>query len=238
VKALPIIALGAVIAQGTLGGITVLFRLPATISIGHAGLAQAFFCLTVTVALALSRGWRTGYAATPVAALTADSGLRRMAVLTTAVIYLQILIGATIRHTGAGLAIPDFPLAFGGLVPPLDRLATAPVAIQFLHRVVAVIATAFVFAEAARIHRRHRSRVELTRPALVLCLLIVLQIAFGGLVVLTGRNVIVNTAHVANGALVLATALVVALRIFRPLIREGTAGEPALSLGRAARAGM
>jgi heme a synthase len=190
------------------------------------------------VALAMSRGWRTAYAATPAAAIAADVGLRRMAVMTTAVVYLQILIGATIRHTGAGLAIPDFPLAFGGLVPPLDRLATGPVAIQFAHRVVAVVAAALVITEAARIHRRHRSSGQLARPAFLLCFLIVLQIGLGGLVVLTGRNIVVNTAHVANGALVLATSLVVALRVFRPLIREKTAAAQAVSFGVAAQAGV
>ena len=47
------------ILQGILGGITVLFFLPPPISIGHAGLAQLFFCLTVTMALVTSPGWRS-----------------------------------------------------------------------------------------------------------------------------------------------------------------------------------
>jgi cytochrome c oxidase assembly protein subunit 15 len=232
VKALSVIALGAVVAQGMLGGITVLFKLPPPISIGHAGLAQAFFCMTVTMALATSRGWRDGYGAASPASLAADLGLRRLAVMTTAVVYLQILIGATIRHTGAGLAIPDFPLAFGGLVPPWDKLATGPVAVHFAHRVVALVAAAFIIVEAARISRRHAACPQLNRPAWLLVGLVCLQIALGGFVVLSGRNIVVNTAHVANGALMLVTSLVVTLRAFRPLIREDAA--EATEMARAA----
>src|SRR5216683_8197225 len=54
-------ALGAVIAQGLLGGLTVLFFLPAAISTAHAGLAEIFFCLTVAIALFTSPGWIAGY---------------------------------------------------------------------------------------------------------------------------------------------------------------------------------
>ena len=54
-------ALGAVIAQGILGGLTVLFFLPAPISISHAGLAQLVFCLTLTIAIVTSPGWHEGY---------------------------------------------------------------------------------------------------------------------------------------------------------------------------------
>jgi cytochrome c oxidase assembly protein subunit 15 len=212
-----------------LGGITVLFKLPPPISIGHAGLAQAFFCMTVTMTLATSRGWRDGYSATSPASLAADLGLRRLAVVTTAVVYLQILIGATIRHTGAGLAIPDFPLAFGGLVPPWDMLATGPVAVHFAHRVVALVAAAFIIVEAARISRRHAACRQLARPAWLLVGLVCLQIALGGFVVLSGRNIVVNTAHVANGALTLVTSLVVTLRAFRPLIREDATEAAALA---------
>jgi cytochrome c oxidase assembly protein subunit 15 len=229
VKGLSVVALGAVVAQGTLGGITVLFKLPPAISISHAGLAQAFFCMTVTIALATSRGWRERYASTSPAPLAADQGLRRLAVITTAVVYLQILIGATMRHTGAGLAIPDFPLSFGRIVPPWDKLATGPVAVNFAHRLVALAAAALIFVVAARISRLHRASPQLTRPAWLLAGLVVLQIVLGAFVVLSGKNVVVNTAHVANGALTLATSIVVTLRAFRPLIHEDAAQAPAVA---------
>src|SRR6186713_280531 len=131
VRRLGFIALGAVITQGVLGGITVLWYLPDAISIAHASLAHIVFCLTVTIALATSPGWRRGYDSRR----PDDVILQRLAIITTATIYLQILVGATMRHTGAGLAIPDFPLMFGRLLPPSW---TAPIAIHFAHRMGAL----------------------------------------------------------------------------------------------------
>src|SRR4249919_6461 len=95
VPKLGVAALGAVILQGLLGGLTVLFLLPPAISIGHAGLAQIFFCLTLALALVSSPGWKN--AAAPVD----DAMLRRVASTTTFLIFTQILIGATMRHTHA-----------------------------------------------------------------------------------------------------------------------------------------
>src|SRR5262245_22232688 len=112
VRRLGYIALAAVITQGILGGITVLWYLPHPISIAHASLAQLVFCITVTIALFTSSGWRRGYGAGP--ALD-DRTLGAITIVTSAWIYVQILMGATMRHTEAGLAIPDFPLAFGQL---------------------------------------------------------------------------------------------------------------------------
>src|SRR5947208_13025095 len=60
-KRLGLVALGAVIAQGLLGGLTVLFFLPAAVSTAHAGLAEIFFCLTVAIALFTSPDWIAGY---------------------------------------------------------------------------------------------------------------------------------------------------------------------------------
>src|SRR5712691_11099176 len=142
VRRLGYLALAAVITQGILGGITVLWYLPDAISIAHASLAQIVFCLTVTIALVTSKGWKQAYVKSQIPSLTSqvprDTTLERMAIVTTAVIYIQILLGATMRHTGAGLAIPDFPLMFGGLVP--DHWS-AKIAIHFAHRVGALLVT-------------------------------------------------------------------------------------------------
>src|SRR6188474_2111080 len=54
-------ALLSVVAQGILGGITVLFFLPAAVSTAHAGLAEIFFCLTIAIALFTSPAWIAGY---------------------------------------------------------------------------------------------------------------------------------------------------------------------------------
>ena len=206
VRRLAFAALGVVIVQGLLGGITVLMFLPPAVSIGHAGLAQIFFCLTVTMALVTSPGWK--YAVDPVD----DPMLRRVAAATTGLVYAQIIIGATMRHNDAGLAIPDFPLAFGRLVPLVWNMG---VAIHFAHRVGGMIVALAILALAAHVFYHHGRRRELTRPAFALVLLVSMQITLGAFVIWSGKDAVINTAHVVNGALVLATSLFLTLRAFR-----------------------
>ena len=216
VRRLGFIALGTVILQGVLGGITVLYFLPDPVSIGHAGLAQIFFCLTVAIALFTSRTWQS-----PAAPPVDDPRLRRRLVGMLLLVYTQILIGATMRHTGAGLAIPDFPLVFGGLWPPAW---TTAVSIHYAHRVGAIVITLFVLSTAKYIWSRHGDRWELVRPASLLILILASQVALGALVILTGKQPIINTLHVAGGAIVLATSLVLTLRAFRLRFDIETAG--------------
>jgi cytochrome c oxidase assembly protein subunit 15 len=221
VRRLGYVALGAVITQGILGGITVLWYLPDAISIAHASLAQIVFCLTTTIALATSAGWKRGYTTSARADLKVgpsndpfgdDPILSRIAIVTTAAIYTQIVIGATMRHTGAGLAIPDFPLAFGHLVPPQWD---AKIAIHFAHRVGAATVAALVLATAGHVFYHHGRRAELRRPAILLLVLLALQITLGALTVLSQKQFIINSLHVVNGALVLVTSLVLTLRAHR-----------------------
>jgi heme a synthase len=208
-KRLGVTALGAVIAQGLLGGLTVLFFLPAAISTAHAALAEIFFCLTVSIALFTSPRWIGGYG--PSGGVD-DAMLRRAATATTILIYIQILVGATMRHTGAGLAIPDFPLMFGRLVPPVWD---AKIAVHFAHRVGALIVSLAIAATAAHIWYHHRRRPELTRPAAIIAGLVVVQVTLGAFTVLSQRAVWINSLHVVCGALVLATSLIITLRSWR-----------------------
>ena len=100
VRSLGITALGAVIAQGILGGLTVKLMLPPAISIAHAGLAEFFFCMTIGLALFTSERWKCG----PPAVENRNAMLlRRVATVSTLAIYIQILLGATICHAEAGL---------------------------------------------------------------------------------------------------------------------------------------
>jgi cytochrome c oxidase assembly protein subunit 15 len=235
---LGVAALVAVVAQGLLGGLTVLFFLPAAISTAHAGLAEIFFCLTVAIALFTSPGWIAGYdPARPSTgsgrassfaggelvepraanARVDDPRLRRIATTTTVLIYTQILIGATMRHTGAGLAIPDFPLMFGGIVP--DHWS-AKIAIHFAHRVGALIVTIAVAAMFADGRKHYRDRRELMGPARLLLALVAVQITLGALTVLSLRDPWINSVHVVCGALVLTTSLVITLRSWRGVIAD------------------
>jgi cytochrome c oxidase assembly protein subunit 15 len=212
VRRLGWIALGAVVLQGVLGGVTVLMLLPDAVSISHAGLAQIFLSLTLTLALATSSGWRH-----PAQPPVDDPALRRYFVLLTGVVYLQILLGATMRHTSAGLAIPDFPLSYGRLIPPFW---TQGIALHFAHRMGAVVVAAVAIAGALHVFRRWTGHPELVRPAWFLMAAVAAQITLGAFVVLTGKQPFVNTLHVATGGIVLMSSLLLALRAFRVRFNE------------------
>jgi cytochrome c oxidase assembly protein subunit 15 len=215
VRRLAWLALLAVALQGVLGGLTVKFLLPPSISITHACLAQTFFCLAIALAYATSREWLTD----PGRASGAGPVFAAAAAATVAV-FLQLFLGALMRHTGAGLAIPTFPLAFGRLVPPLDD---ARVAVHFAHRVgalVVALAVAHLSWRAQASGERRLSRLGWTLLALV-----VFQIALGGLAVLTGKAVTPTTLHVATGAAILGGSFLLTLRA-RRLARGEAASLP------------
>jgi heme a synthase len=214
--------LGSVVAQGLLGGLTFLLFLPAAVSTAHAGLAEIFFCMTVAIAIFTSPGWIAGYGGGP--GMRTGAGehgasdgeaarpLRALATTTTILIYAQILVGATMRHTGAGLAIPDFPLMFGHVVP--DHWSAA-IAIHFTHRAGALIVTLLVLALFAHVRSRYRGRRELLRPAMLIVGLVGVQVTLGALTVLSRRDPWINSFHVVCGALVLTTSLLLTLRCWR-----------------------
>jgi cytochrome c oxidase assembly protein subunit 15 len=183
VRRLGFAALGAVILQGLLGGLTVLL-----------------------LAVVTSPRWKN--TVSPVN----DPMLRRVATLTTVLIYAQILLGATMRHTHAGLAIPDFPFAFGHVIPPVWNTG---VAIHFAHRVGALIVTLAILATAGHVLYHHRRRREVARPAVMLLFLVTMQITLGAFVIWSGKDPVINTAHVVNGALTLGTSLLLTLRTHR-----------------------
>jgi heme a synthase len=199
-------AFGLVVVQAVLGGITVLLNLPLAVAVTHAMTGQAFFCLMVALALFTSPRWET---TAPMALVSGRSPLTPLAAATTVVIYVQIIIGALMRHMHAGLAIPDFPLAFGRLVPPMF---TVPIAINFAHRCGALVVTAMVLWTAARALRQYGDEPSLRRPALGLLVLLAIQIGLGAATILSRRAVIPTTSHVAVGAAVLATCLTLTLR--------------------------
>ena len=224
-----------VLLQGTLGGVTVLFRLPLAVSVTHACLAQAFLCLVMALAVCTAPGWQEGLRPAPTQSRQRPAfwveqqqpALRMLAALTVGMVYLQLILGALMRHMGAGLAIPDFPLAFGRLVPPLE---SAAVVLHFMHRLGAVAVAVCVGWTVARILSRYRAERRLRRPALLLVGLVLLQLTLGALTIWTRRAVLPMTAHVAVGAAVLATSVVVMLRAARLIVvPAGVPGQDCLS---------
>ena len=113
------------------------------------------------------------------------------------------------RHSDAGLAIPDFPLVFGGLFPPAW---TAQIAIHYAHRVGALLVLSAIAATVGHVWYHHPGRSDLRRPALALACLVLAQVTLGAFVIWSQKNVAINTAHVVVGALTLATSLVLTLR--------------------------
>jgi cytochrome c oxidase assembly protein subunit 15 len=202
VRRLGYLALAAVVLQGMLGGLTVLLLLPPAVSVAHACLAQTFFCLVVTIAVVTSPRWSPSSSAGSLREALAASPLGRTAAVTAGAVFLQLLIGAVMRHTKAGLAISDFPLSLGRVVPPLSSF---PVAIHFLHRVGALVVAALVGLCLFRSVRSHRR--GLRRAGIALAALVVVQVGLGAATVLTRKAVLVTTAHVASGALLLGGAV-------------------------------
>ena len=202
-------ALATVIAQGILGGITVKFLLPTPVSVTHACLAQTFFCVAIALAYSTSREYLDASGPREDRANVGPAGA-----VATGVVFLQLALGAVMRHTGAGLAIRDFPLAAGRLIPPFD----APgVAVHFAHRVGALLVLAAVVH--LMLHALRSGERRLLRTAGVAVALVLVQIALGGATVLSGRAVVPTTAHVTVGAAILGTCWLATLRAFRLLGR-------------------
>jgi heme a synthase len=200
-------ALAAVILQGVLGGLTVLFLLPAWISTLHACLAQTFFCTVIALAVFTSPAWKRGL---PLVKSRAENiSLQTLTALTTAAVYIQLILGALMRHTNSGLAIPDFPLAMGHIIPPFT---SNRIIIHFAHRMGAVIVAAMIVWTFSRITRSYSDSALLFRPALTMLVLLTVQLSLGAITVWTAKAVVPTTAHVLIGALVLGTSFLLTLR--------------------------
>ncbi|MBI4471566.1 MAG: COX15/CtaA family protein, partial [Acidobacteria bacterium] len=193
-----------------LGGLTVLYFLPTPVSMTHACLAQTFFCLTIGMALFTSPGWKRGLPTIQKAA-SERVCLPSLCAMTAGAVYVQLILGALMRHTKSGLAIPDFPLAFGGLIPPFS---SDKIIIHFAHRLGAVVVTAMVLWTFVRIARSYSDHRLLYRPALAMIILVSIQLTLGALTIWTSKAVVPTTAHVATGALVLGTSFLLTVRAF------------------------
>ncbi len=209
VKKLAWCAMGAVLLQAVLGGVTVLLHLPTAVSVSHAGLAQIFFCLIITLTLVTSRLW---IEEKPQRLLAPVPFIPKIALAATLVIYFQIVVGAVTRHSGAGLAIPDFPLSFGNFLP---QQWSSFIILQFSHtRVGAFIVLVLVNFTAFRVCKYYPEEKSLFWPAALAGLLVWLQCFLGILVIATEKSIIPTSVHVITGAALLASMLVLTLNSF------------------------
>lgn len=217
VKRLGLLAFGAILAQALLGGLTVLLLLPPSVSSAHAGLAQIVFALTASIALLTSRTWTSGRITGSVSPEDAPALRRALGwtVAASAAAYVQILLGAVMRHTGAGLAIPDFPLAFGRLIPSTSEFARPGVPIHFAHRIGSLVVAVLVLL-ALRASLRLRDRLPI---AVALsgwwAVALALQVTLGTFSIWTRKAAAVTAAHLAVGGLVWVIGVLLSLTLGR-----------------------
>lgn len=210
VRRLSVLAVVIVLSQALLGGLTVLMRLPPQVSVAHACLAQLYFCSVVTLGLVTSRSWQKNSLA--VERANRSQLLATVSVILTIGFFFQLLAGAIMRHTGAGLAIPDFPLMFGGLIPSEFNEA---ILIHFIHRMLAYTLTLVSLFLVAAIFRRYPAQLNLIMWGGGLLTLLSVQIMLGANVILMARPVMITSLHLAVGALCFATSLVLCLKLGR-----------------------
>jgi cytochrome c oxidase assembly protein subunit 15 len=247
-KWLGVAAFLAVVLQGVLGGLRViLFK--DQIGIFHATLAQLFFVLTCAIALFTSRWWmriaNTQHATrnTQDPLTPSASSLQKLFFATTLLVLFQLMLGATMRHQHAGLAIRDFPLAYGKLWPATDAASVAQynehrieitnfnpitafqIELQMVHRIIAVLILCAVAFCAWKVRSPGFSRFGeppeggtpnvIRRLAFAWFGLILCQVALGAATVLSDKAADIATAHVLVGALSLATGAMISIIAFR-----------------------
>ena len=192
---------GTTVVQALIGGLTVKLLLPKPVSISHALVAEIAFGLAVAIAFFASRFYRD---LRGVERGAAPIGTTSVLV---AIIFLQIFAGAMVRHFGAGLAIPDFPLSFGRMVPPLVEL---PVIINFIHRCGAAVVLVAAIVTFVRL-RRFGPHHPLRQIAMLLLVFVAMQLFLGGATIWSGRRPVITSLHVVTGAATFALSLVLAL---------------------------
>jgi cytochrome c oxidase assembly protein subunit 15 len=218
-KILGWIALAAVVGQGVLGGLTVLFYLPWAISTAHATLAQTIFCVVIAMALFTSKSWLQD--SEPIAEQGLTPGTPALTAITAGCVWVQLILGAAFRHSGMKL-LP--------------------------HLVGACIVTAMLCWTVVRVLSRYGNVVELRKPAQTVLALLMIQLGLGFFAYLTrlqwGKDavqpmaemVISTVSHVAGGALVLATSVILAIQTRRMITVHERAAIPTTSSRKAVAA--
>ena len=228
---LGVTALALVILQGVLGGLRVTL-LKDEIGVLHACLAQMFFGLLIVITLATSRLWQQISAAdVPVAPART---LARIAILTTTMIYLQLALGATMRHQHRDLAILDFPMAYGQIIPTLTTAKLAEINtwrnaqalsevtpfhiwLQMAHRFLALVIATGVVACLFRARVAELRDTPLARLSDAWFLLLASQITLGAWVIWSNKAADIATTHVAIGATMRALGVAVSMICLRLL---------------------
>jgi cytochrome c oxidase assembly protein subunit 15 len=213
------VAVLLVVVQGVLGGLRVSL-MKDQIGVLHASLAQAFLVLLVLIAVFLSPGWKRWLDEAPVIPRSSA----RWVWLATGMIFLQLVLGAAMRHQHAGLAVPDFPMAYGKVWPPTDEaflqginalrtdtrdfhpITAAHVHLHMTHRLFGVLTSAVVVIAAMGLRRSFGARSFPGRLGTAWMVLIAVQVGLGASTVWTNKAADVATLHVVVGAVCLGVA--------------------------------
>ena len=239
VRNLGVIALAGVILQGILGGLRVTM-MKDEIGVFHACIAQAFLGLLVVIALVTTNFWRT---------LTnqridpqKSAPIKTLAIAITIAIYVQLALGATMRHQHRDLAILDFPTANGAWIPDTTPTALAkinawrdarglsPVTafqiwLQMAHRFIAFVIGIAVIAFCLRMRRDASRLAALKRLSIFWVVLVGCQIALGAWTIWSNKAADLATAHVALGAVMLSFGVSISAICWR--ISQRALGRPA-----------
>ena len=223
-KKLGFSALAMVVIQGLFGGITVLFFLPPLVSIIHGILAQTFFIMTIIIAYSMSQERENRI----------DNGMgqsiRKGALLMGGFVYIQLILGALMRHTGSGLAIPDFPTVGGMWIPTfssemmkninyilfdldLDSVSKGQVVIHFIHRLGAVIVTGTIGYFYAKYGEIIKASQRSKAVFISIIVIVIIQFSLGVLTVLSARSPYIASFHVVTGAALLGLCTLLLLKV-------------------------
>lgn len=222
-KNLGYLALCLVIIQGLFGGITVLFFLPTAISMVHGVMAQTFLLVLILIAYCLSSKY---YKESSISKTRNNEIIEKWSVIAFIAIFIQLILGAWMRHINAGLAIPDFPTIGWSWIPlinedtlqrindwrfdsDLSNITFFPVWVHFIHRLWAVIVLITVFTFG---HYYFRGEKEFNPTMTLLFLGILFQIMLGAFTIWSGKDPLITSFHVVNGAFLLGLSFLMVLR--------------------------
>jgi cytochrome c oxidase assembly protein subunit 15 len=234
IRNLGVIEVVAVIIQGILGGLRVTM-MKDQIGIFHACVAQAFLGLLVFIGLVTTQFWRS--LTYRVVDSKSFSPIKTLAVAVTVAIYVQLAIGATMRHQHRDLAILDFPTANGEWIPDTSASALAKINawrdaralsnvtafqiwLQMAHRFLAFIIAIAIIAFCVRALRERRRSAVLERLAVIWVALVLCQIALGAWVIWSNKAADIATTHVAMGAVMLSFGVSISAICWRISQRE------------------
>jgi len=226
IKRLGIFAFLTVVAQGVLGGLTVLFFLPVWLSTLHGVLAQTFFLVIIFIAYAFSierhQRWN-------IEEESYNPQFLRWAIVLMGMVYIQLIIGNIMRHDQAGLAIPDFPTMGWTFFPHfdqawlnrinawrfennLDPVNMGQVMIHLTHRAWAFLILINILWLNKIAYKECLDRPLILKTLYWLNMAVILQITLGISTVLSHKEVYTTTLHVTTGAIVLGLSFLMVLR--------------------------